>query len=217
MEGMGRRRAVLRAVLGWALLASLLIAVIGGGLWTAIFQPTTDEPIDQADALLVLGPVDAKLEDAVRLMDRGAAQTLVVSDQDQREGAPGTCRQVVVDHIAQLGWAPDDPSRLLCFRPVPVTTQGEAMAIREFGEANGWSAVNVLAYPEHVSRARILVDRCWTQDTAYLAASDSPAAQSPGAGWDAFWYQSGALGKAALTPGCDTMLPQWLEKLSWRM
>lgn len=34
------------------------------------------------------------------------------------------------------------------------------MAIREFGEANGWSAVNVLAYPEHVSRARILVDRC---------------------------------------------------------
>lgn len=214
---MGRRRAFLRSMVGLALLLSLLAGITGLGLWRAIFHPTVDAPIRQADALVVLGPVDAKLEEAVRLMDQGAAHTLVVSDQDQRDGAPGTCRPEVVDQAARWGWVPENSVRLLCFRPVPVTTQGEAMAIRSFGEANDWSTVNVLAHPEHLTRARILVDRCWRRDSAYLAAPEGPASGGGRAAWDAFWYQTGALGKASLTPGCDERLPPWLEQLSWRL
>ena len=214
---MGRRPAVLRAVLGVALVLLLIGAVTLVGLWRAVFHPSVDRPLPQADALLVLGPVDAKLTEAARLMNEGAAQTLVISDQDQRDGAPGTCRPDVLDRIQELGWTPEDPSQLLCFRPLPVTTQGGAMALRDLGAAQGWYTVNVLAYPEHLTRARTLVDRCWDGQIAFLVAPGGPATQSDRAAWDAFWYQSGALGKAALTPGCQDRLPPWLEELSWRL
>lgn len=214
---MGRRRAVLRALLGLFCLVLLLTGVLGYGLWQAVYRPTVDEPLPQADALLVLGPVDHKLDEAVQLMQRDAATTLVVSDQDQRDGESGECRPEVLEHLGDKEWIPDDDHPVLCFRPIPVTTQGEAMGLRALGQSHGWDSVNVLAYPEHVSRARLLVDRCWTDEVAYLAAPGSPASTSDEAARDAFWYQSGALVKAGLTPGCDTMLPSWLEQISWRL
>ncbi|WP_143109366.1 hypothetical protein [Micrococcus terreus] len=214
---MGRRRAILRAVLGASLVLLLIGAITGVGLWRAVFRPSVDGPIAQADALLVLGPADGKLAEAVQLMNDGAADTLVISDQDQRDGTPGACRPEVVDEVLRLGWAPGGPHQLLCFRPIPVTTQGEAMGIHNLGAHHGWTSLNVLAYPEHITRARILVDRCWSEESAYLAAPDRTASQGGRAAWNAFWYQSGALGKAALTPGCDDMLPPWLEQLSWRL
>lgn len=217
MEHVRRRHAVLRAGLGLLVLALVVSAVVAYGLIRAVFNPHVDEPIPQADALVVLGPVDSKLQTAVDLMGRGAARTLVISDQDQRDGAPGACRPEVVADVAQRGWSPTEPNSLLCFRPIPVTTQGEAMAIRDFGQTFGWSSVNVLAYPEHITRARILVDRCWTQDAAFVSAPGGPASQGTEAARDAFWYQSGALGKAAITSDCDTLLPRWLEQLSWRL
>lgn len=217
MEGMGRRRAFLRAVLGAALIILLLGAVTGVGLWRAVFHPSVDRPLERADALLVLGPVDAKLGEAVALMEAGTADALVISDQDQRDGAADSCRPEVLTALEDLGWTPDHPNTLFCFRPIPVTTQGEAMGIRDLGHDHGWESLNILAYPEHITRARILVDRCWAEESAYLAAPDGPASLGGRAAWDAFWYQSGALGKTALTPGCDDMLPPWLEQLSWRL
>lgn len=213
---MDRRRAILRAVLGASLVLLLIGVITGVCLWRAVFHPSVDGPIAQADALLVLGPVDGKLAEAVQLMNDGAPDTLVISDQDQRDGAPGTCRPEVVDQLDRFGWAPGDPHQLLCFRPIPVTTQGEAMSIRDLGAHRGWTSLNVLAYPEHITRARTLVDRCWIEESAYLAAPNSPAGHNSRAGWDSFWYQTGALGKAALTPRCDDRLPLWLEQLSWR-
>ena len=214
---MGRRRAILRAVLGASLVLLLIAAVAGFGLWRAVFHPSVDRPIGQADALLVLGPVDAKLAEAVRLMEGGTAGTLVISDQDQRSGQPGECRAAVLRMAAEAGWPADRSDDLHCFRPVPVTTQGEAMGIGELGAQRGWDSLHVLAYPEHISRARVLVDRCWSGQSHYLAAPGGPASAGQQDAWDSFWYQSGALVKAGLTPGCDTPLPRWLEELSWRL
>ena len=214
---MGRRRASLRAALGVVLLCLLITGITGAGLWRAVFHPTVDQPADPADALLVLGPVDAKLADAVRLMEGGTAGTLVISDQDQRSGQLGECRAAVLRMATEAGWPVDRSDDLYCFRPVPVTTQGEAMGIGELGAQRGWDSLHVLAYPEHISRARVLVDRCWNGQSHYLAAPGGPASAGQQEAWDAFWYQTGALVKAGLTPGCDTPLPRWLEQLSWRL
>lgn len=214
---MGRRRASLRAALGVVLLCLLITGITGAGLWRAVFHPTVDQPADPADALLVLGPVDAKLADAVRLMEGGTAGTLVISDQDQRSGQLGECRAAVLRMATEAGWPADRSDDLFCFRPVPVTTQGEAMGIGELGAQRGWDSLHVLAYPEHISRARVLVDRCWNGQSHYLAAPGGPASAGQQDAWNAFWYQSGALVKAGLTPGCDTPLPRWLEELSWRL
>lgn len=176
-----------------------------------------DSPRADSDALVVLGPADTKLAEAARLMGHGPAHVLVVSDQDRRSPTPGTCRPQVVAELERLGWVPQEPEHLLRFRPDSVTTQGEAMVPRQLGAEHGWESVDLLAYPEHITRARILVDRCWSEESAYLAAPDGTASQGGRAAWNAFWYQSGALGKAALTPGCDDMLPPWLEQLSWRL
>lgn len=214
---MGRRRAVVRVVLGLALLALLLSSVTAIHLVRAVFSPAVDAPRPEADALMVLGPADAKLAEAARLMGQGQARVLAVSDQDRRSPTPGTCRPQIVAELERLGWVPQEPEHLLCFRPDPVTTQGEAMALQQLGAERGWDSVDLLAYPEHISRARILVDRCWNGEISYLAAPDGPAAQGADAAWDALWYQSGALVKAGLTTGCEVRLPFWLEEFGRRL
>lgn len=214
---MGRRRAGVRVGLRCALLALQLTSVTAIGLVRAAFSPAVDSPRADSDALVVLGPADTKFAEAARLMDHGPARVLVVSDQDRRSPTPGTCQPQVVAELERLGWVPQEPEHLLCLRPDPVTTQDEAMILRQLGAEHGWESVDLLAYPEHLTRARILVGRCGTRDSAYLTAPEGPASGGGRAPWDAFWYQTGALGKASLTPGYDEMLPPWLEQLSWRL
>jgi uncharacterized SAM-binding protein YcdF (DUF218 family) len=49
---------------------------------------------------------------------------------------------------------------VLCFRPDPYSTRGEARAVARMAAARGWRSVLVVTSTYHVTRARLLFDRC---------------------------------------------------------
>jgi uncharacterized SAM-binding protein YcdF (DUF218 family) len=137
------RRLVLLVVL-------LLVAAWGAVVVRFVLRPAQDDP-RPADAVVVLAGDHLRLGKALELMTRRVAPTLVISDGR----APGwheanrLCRRGVGGRF-----------RVLCFRPDPYSTRGEARAVARMAAARGWRSVVVVTSTYHVTRARLLFDRC---------------------------------------------------------
>jgi hypothetical protein len=186
--------------------AAVLVLVWLLGCWAVLQHPRTDEP-SRSDALLVLGPPDrTRMAEAQRLMDAGVAPVLVVADPGAGELGDASGR-VYYERARQV-CAAEHAYEVICFRPDPSTTQGEALQLRELGERRGWDHVSALTYRQHVARSRLILGRCYTGELDVLAF-DYP--EAPRGLLREFAYQSGGFVKAALTPGCDQQLP-WRPK-----
>ena len=66
----------------------------------------------------------------------------------------------------------------MCFTPSPETTRGEAEAIGALARERGWSDLVVVTSTPHVTRARMLVDRCY--DGALQVTGATPGTGLPG-------------------------------------
>jgi DUF218 domain len=163
-------------------------------LWFAacflvVAEPSVDTPV-HSDAILVLGPptVDGRLDEALRLANAGYAATLVIS----------------------IGWAParrsipachnDNPAyQVICFQPNPTTTRGEAEEIGSLARAHHWTSVLVVTSRYHVSRARLIVQRCLPGRVRMVAVRGSMSLRD----WAyQFAYQTGGFAKAGLHRSC---------------
>jgi uncharacterized SAM-binding protein YcdF (DUF218 family) len=94
-------------------------------------------------------------------MRDGVAPTLVISgglDPRQPE-ARQLCREGQIDG-----------SRVLCFMPDPDSTRGEAHKVAELAERLGWQRVLLVTSTFHVTRARMLFDRCLDADVDAVGA-----------------------------------------------
>jgi hypothetical protein len=138
----GARRVGLAVVV--VLLVVPLVVVAGIAATARLFVwPHTDR-IEHADAVVVLAGGDGeRLDRGLDLVHQGVAPTLVLSF-----GPPGLC---------DGGEAFD----VVCFTPSPETTRGEARAIGDLARAHGWSRLLLVTSTPHVTRARMLVDRCY--------------------------------------------------------
>ena len=133
-------------------LVLLVVLVVVAG-WAAVVVRFVLRPVQQnprhADAVVVLAGDHLRLGKALELMTRRVAPTLVISDglaPGWRE-ANRLCR----------GRA---RFRVVCFRPDPYSTRGEARAVARLAAARGWRSVLVVTSTYHVTRARLLFDRC---------------------------------------------------------
>ncbi len=192
----GRRRAAAarpRRSVVWlrrvtaALLALLLVWL--AACFLLVVHPRTNRPV-HSDAILVLGSptVDGRAEEGVRLAEAGYADTLVIS----------------------IGWAKgrqrvpacadDNPRyRVICFQPDPTTTRGEAEELGRLAQQRHWNSVLVVTSVYHVSRARLVVDRCMPGTVRMVATAARPSLR----GWAyQFLYQTGGFGKALLHRSC---------------
>jgi uncharacterized SAM-binding protein YcdF (DUF218 family) len=52
-------------------------------------------------------------------------------------------------------------ARVVCFKPVPFSTRGEARAVGRLARARGWTRVVVVTSTFHVTRTRLLFHRCY--------------------------------------------------------
>lgn len=137
------RRALVLAAL--ALLAAVLVVTARYVVWAP-----SDEP-GRADAVVVLaGGSGERLDKAVRLVETGAAPVLAIS------------------HGRRPGWADANrlcngglPYEVLCFEPRPDRTQGEARAVAQLARERGWRSVIVVTSRYHVTRATMLLERCF--------------------------------------------------------
>ncbi|WP_172465446.1 YdcF family protein [Arthrobacter sp. Hiyo1] len=166
-------------------------AVVGIFLYVA---PPADQP-KHADVLFVLGPPDQRIGYAEQLMQQGYSPTIAVSSPIGKDGKfeAGIC-------TAQR------PYRIICFNPDPFTTQGEARELKNLSDQYGWKSANVLTAQFHVTRARVIVSRCYGGDLHMIAQHRSLPLVSlsrPTSSWAyQYLYQTAAFVKVAIHPDC---------------
>jgi hypothetical protein len=183
------RRRWITPTLVTLLVLTLLIGIGGYRLYVA---PTVDQlaPGRTVDAVVALGGVVESATYAQQLVQQGAAPVLVLSDPYPDGAAAAVdqaCEQPAVDY------------RVICFRPDPSTTRGEAQQIAALAAQHGWTSVAVVAPTFHLSRARQLVQRCYAGTLLML----DPPRSFPWANWT-YQYVRQSLGfaKMLIWRGC---------------
>lgn len=175
-------------VVGVVLVASLVVVVVG---FFVLVHPGTDTitAADPADAVVVLAGTQRSVAAAQALVQHGAAGELVLSNPF----GPDDPTMTQICHAPPAGYG------VTCFVPDPSSTRGEARAIRALAREHGWRDVAVVTSTDHISRARMIVGRCYD---GRLRMIDSRVPMSAGEWVYNVVYQTAAFVKAALRRGC---------------
>jgi uncharacterized SAM-binding protein YcdF (DUF218 family) len=132
------------------------LLIVGFVVWLALalylfVWPSQDHP-RRADAIVVLaGDEVQRFSDALELARAGVAPVLVVSDGAGSDWAPA---RKLCDRPSGHGF------RVICFRPAPYSTRGEARRALALAERYHWRSLLVVTSTYHLFRARLLFDRC---------------------------------------------------------
>jgi uncharacterized SAM-binding protein YcdF (DUF218 family) len=138
-----------------------------------LLWPSTDGP-QHADAVVVFGGKHTeRLERGLALIDQGYASTLVVSDPPEEFA----CRDRPETHV-------------VCIHPEPTNTRAEARAVRSLAASRGLTDLLLVTSTYHVTRARLLLDRCYPGDVSTVAAD---ADEGPGRTLDRLAHEWGGL------------------------
>jgi len=123
-----------------------------------------------------------------QLMQQGDAGTLAVSSPvDQAGGFTAPICQAATAYP------------VICFHPEPFTTQGEARALQAMSQQHGWESANVLTAQHHITRARVIIDRCYKGDVKMIKYDADLSFPE----WAySYAYQSAAFVKVALHQEC---------------
>ena len=135
--------------LGWIVASAVLF------VWPPQHVPS------HADAVVVLaGGRGPRLAQGLTLVRRGIAPVLALSDGWSATWPEGN----------RLCAGRRAPAHIVCFRPDPYDTRGEAVGFSRLARARGWTSVVVVSSRYHVARARILFERCF-DGTVYTAGA----------------------------------------------
>lgn len=176
--------------IGLLVAAFLLVLVVVDVRYVAF--PAEEAAPDHADVLFVLGPHDTgRIAYALRLMDKGIADELVVSTPLlgsllRPEPSTSFCTE-------------EHPYPVTCFVPDPSTTRGEATQLARWRVERGWDEIVVLTARPHVSRTRYIMDQCAEGPVTVLAYSGGTTPL--GWGYQVI-YQGIAFVKAAVMGAC---------------
>lgn len=145
-------------VLGVLLTLVLLIGVVG---YRVYVHPQVDtlRPGARVDAVVALGGLIESAAHAQSLVEQGAAPVLVLSDPYPDGAAPA---------VDQACASQPSAYRVICFKPDPSTTRGEAQQIQDLAQRSGWTRVAVVAPIFHISRARLIIERCYPRTLLML-------------------------------------------------
>jgi uncharacterized SAM-binding protein YcdF (DUF218 family) len=171
-----------RPLLLLALLASVVLAVAS----VFLFILYDDDRVAQADAVIVLAGAKRRLPAGQDLVARGVAPVLVISDGLDS----GWTR---ANRLCRFG----DPKRVLCPRPDPYSTRGEAQMVARLARLHGWDSLVVVTSRFHLFRSRLLFERCFHGRLAFVGVR-SPRLRLPvSIGWE--WLK---LANATVRRGC---------------
>jgi uncharacterized SAM-binding protein YcdF (DUF218 family) len=157
-----------------------------------LFTRPHGDPLTKADAIVVLGGElrDGRIDYGLQLARQGYADTVVISD-DYDPGEP------TITRACSSGTA---AITVICFRPSPFTTRGEAMFVQRAATQRHWKHVIVVSWNFHLIRARYIFHQCF-DGTVTMRAAPSAVPQNPAQWAYTYAYQFGGLAKAAVL-GC---------------
>ena len=165
------------------MLGALLIVVLALVSARLFVWPAVDAP-QAADAVVMFaGGSGERLPVAERLMAAGLAPNLVIPNGMAPEwpAANRACRD-------------DLPYEVHCPRPEPDTTRGEARVIADLAEEKGWTRVIAVTSTYQLSRAKMLLDRCFEGEVLVARAQPELSvlgwAQRLGHEWVAWTHAS---------------------------
>jgi uncharacterized SAM-binding protein YcdF (DUF218 family) len=183
------RRRWIAPALGLLLVLGLVIGIGGDRLYVS---PAVSRlaPGERVDAVVALGGKVESATYAQRLVEAGVAPVLVLSDPYSPDDALPVHRACAASSTRY---------QVFCFAPDPATTRGEAQQIQALAAVHGWTRIVVVAPTFHISRARVLVRRCFSGTLLMLPPPLKVA-------WDSWTYQyarqSAGYVKVALHRSC---------------
>lgn len=142
------------AVLAMAVLATISIGVLAFLGMRGVQNPQVDELPDRADAVVVFSGEIRRTELALRLMEGGVSDVLVLSLGELDDSGSVLCGQ-------------DEPFMVLCPRPGEINTRGEARMFGQLAAENGWTSIIAVTGDYHAQRARLRLSRCYDGDVAF--------------------------------------------------
>jgi len=125
------------------------VGVVGVVLTVAFFLRPASDRVVRADAVVVpSGDYGERAAAALRLIDRGVASTLVLVGEPDSQAFQDLCRG-------------GQRFEVVCLRPHPDNTRAEARATAQLARTRAWRTVAVVTSTYHVTRARVLWERCF--------------------------------------------------------
>jgi hypothetical protein len=118
----------------------------------------------RVDAIVMLGGRGDRYGEALKLAYQHRAPNLVVSlGSSFGQGQPGDLGP---------GCAPPIPRvRVICFAPVPATTQGEAEYVGRLAAQRHWRSIVLVTITPQDSRARLRFERCYSGGVYVMTGS----------------------------------------------
>lgn len=159
-EGTGVRHR--RLSRGWRrILAAMLALIVAFSALTArlLVWPAQGMPAQVSAIVMLAGPGD-RLPAALRLTSEHRAPVLVVSQGYLGYGSPCPPRPPGVT--------------LICFDPNPADTRGEAEYVGRLAKQHGWNSLVLVVSRPQATRARILLERCFSGPVYVNTAPISP-------------------------------------------
>lgn len=124
--------------------------------WIWFVSPSVDSP-RSADAIVVLGGEGNRSRVARNLVADGVADEVWISSLWI---PPADFWDETACKPPGRGW-PIPDAAVECFEASGGDTRGEARAIAEIAQREGWTSIAVVATTDQVTRARRLIERCY--------------------------------------------------------
>jgi uncharacterized SAM-binding protein YcdF (DUF218 family) len=165
-----------------------VVAVSG----TVLFANAASDPLRRVDAVVVLaGEHDGREDYGLQLVHAGVASVLVVSNP--YPAGDQLMRRVC--NTPQVGF------EVLCPRPMPATTRGEALLVRQLAADRHWTSIVVVSWRFHLPRARLIFDECFPGSVVMRAVPRGYEYSL--ARWEyTYIYQYAAAAKALVQGSC---------------
>lgn len=187
---MTRRRLILRSSM---FIVILLAVVTASGF--LLFNRAPSDPLRSADVIVVLGGEHDGREDyGLQLARQGVAPVLLLSNPYDADDplVPQMCDR----HVAAV--------EVICRRPDPLTTRGEALFTHQLAEERQWHTFVIVTWRYHLPRARYVFSRCFDDDphTLVMRAVPREYDYSP-LDWEGVYlYQYAGFAKAWIESAC---------------
>jgi len=181
-----------------SVVAALTVAVVGivGISGQFVFAGAKEDALQPVDAVIVLGGEhDGRERYGILVAREIGAPHVLLSDPYSE----------IDEVMSQVCGSRPYGIEIICRRPKPPTTRGEAVMARRLGIERGWSRIIVVSWRFHLPRARVIFSQCYSDDSDRIVVRAVPSSyRYPVWVWLYIsFYQYAGLAKTAISGACN--------------